>query len=375
VVKLYWRRLVNPARRLGVTLRYGGLRPALDLVWQRYRETRPLPAGGHDSAHISAVDIEALVAAATRPPRVTRAPAASRPDVSVIVRTHNRPALLQQALTSLANQTFQDFEVIVVNDGEKEVAGVLERLSPYLNLRRAEHTVGRGRTAALNSGLAAAKGRWITYLDDDDIVYPTHLERLITGVQDGQSSVGYSDAIRALCWSDSEHDEVAERLACASVDFDMNRLLVDNWIASVAFIHAAECLQTIGGFDESIELVEDWEFLIRLGQSCIVRHIPAVTYEYRYRFGPMPEGSRSSLVKRQQVLERTQQIYDRYPTSSRELNARRQLTLAALRQDIEEVRRIETSVSDPIQRDLLITALVGRFPVSPTLLRRFTERV
>jgi glycosyltransferase involved in cell wall biosynthesis len=321
---------------------------------------------------MSALDVEALVAAATRPPRVVRAPATSEPDVSVVVRTHNRPALLHQALISLANQTFQDFEVVVVNDGEQEIDDVLERLSPYLNLRRAEHTVGRGRTAALNSGLAAAQGRWITYLDDDDVVYPTHLERLVTGVQEGQASAGYSDAMRALCWSDSERDEVVERLACASLDFDLGRLLVDNWIASVAFIHAAECLQTIGGFDETAELVEDWDFLIRLGQSYAVRHIPAITYEYRYRFGPMPEGSRSSLVKRQQVLECTQQMYDRYPTSSRELRARRRLTLAALRQDIEEVRWIEMSVADPIQQDLLITALIGRFPVSPALSRRFT---
>jgi glycosyltransferase involved in cell wall biosynthesis len=324
---------------------------------------------------MSAVDVEARVAAATRPPRVMRAPAASEPDVSVVVRTHNRPALLKQALISLVNQTFQDFEVVVVNDGEKEIDGVLEQLSPYLYLRRAEHTVGRGRTAALNAGLAAAQGRWITYLDDDDIVYPTHLERLVTGVQDGQASVGYSDAIRALCWSDSERDEMVERLTCASLDFDLGRLLVDNWIASGALIHAAECPQAIGGFDETLELFEDWDFLIRLGQAYSVRHTPAITYEYRYRFGPMPEGSRSSLVKRQQILECTQQIYNRYPTSSRELNARRQLTLAALRQDIDEVRWIEMSVSDPMQRDLLITALIGRFPVSPALSRRFTDRL
>ena len=120
-----------------------------------------------------------------------------------------------------------------------------------------------------------------------------------------------------------------------------------------------------------LDLFEDWDFLIRLGQRYPFVHIPRLTCEYRYRFGPIPDNARSALRLRERVLEATRQIYGRYPVTDRELGARRQLTLAALQQDIEEVRRIVEQTDDPLVRDLLITARVGRFQAARTLARRY----
>jgi glycosyltransferase involved in cell wall biosynthesis len=261
---------------------------------------------------------------------------------------------------------------VLVNDGQVDVADVAARLAPYLLIRQAEHQAGRGRTVALNAGLAAARGRWITYLDDDDLVYPEHLGRLLGALKDGRAQVAYADANRVLCWSDQERDEVVIRTPCASLDFDRRRLLVDNWIASVAFIHAAACVERVGPFDPALEPFEDWDYLIRLSEACTFAHVAETTYEYRSRFGPIPEGTQSVLRQRERVLEATRRIYARYPTPPGELSERRRLTLAALEQDVEEVREIERSVADPVQRDLLISARVGRFPVSRAHMRRFT---
>jgi hypothetical protein len=161
-------------------------------------------------------------------------------------------------------------------------------------------------------------------------------------------------------------------MACASLDFDPRRLLVDNWIASVAFMHDAACIEQVGLFDEAFEPFEDWEFLLRLGSACTFAHVPEITYEYRIRFGPMPQDTQSALRQRERVLAATERIYARYPTTDGELQARRQLTLAALRQDIEQASRIEQTSADPLQRDLRLAALSGRFPVSRDLLHRFT---
>ncbi len=142
----------------------------------------------------------------------------------MIVRTHDRPALLEQALTSLANQTRADFEVIVVNDGETPVGELLCRLESHLHLREVAGP-RCGMAAANNAGLAAAMGRWIAYLDDDDIWYPRHLERLMAAIEGNGAQVAYTDAVRALCWSDLTHDAVVLRLPCVSLDFDASRLL------------------------------------------------------------------------------------------------------------------------------------------------------
>ena len=241
-------------------------------------------------------------------------------------------------------------------------------------IHQADHPAGRGRTVALNSGLAAACGRWITYLDDDDIVYPMHLMHLVGALSDGQAQAAYTDANRALCWSDQQRTETVLRVGCGSLDFDLRRLLVDNWIASVAFMHCASCPEQTGAFDAEFEPFEDWEYLIRLGLNCTFAHVPVTTYEYRVRFGPIPANTQSVLRQRERVLETTRRVYARYPAPPGELQDRRRLTLAALEQDIAEVRRIEQTVSDPVRKDLLIMALIGRFPVSPTLSRRFSSQ-
>jgi glycosyltransferase involved in cell wall biosynthesis len=94
------------------------------------------------------------------------------PRVSVVVRTKDRPRLLGEALASLRAQTFQDFEVIVVNDGGVPPAG-LDPAGAGLRVVTTEPPHGRSR--ALDTGLRAARGRFVAYLDDDDLFLPHHL--------------------------------------------------------------------------------------------------------------------------------------------------------------------------------------------------------
>ena len=186
---------------------------------------------------------------AVAPPVVRRIPSISPPAVSVIVRTCNRPALLAQALTCLANQSYSDFEVVVVDDGEAEVEPVLAQLAPFLDLRQARHTRRSGRTAALNSGLAArAAAGSPTWTTMTSSIRPT-LSSLVRGLDGTRSQAAYSDANRVLCWSDAQSDVVVQSLPCAAPDFDFRRLLVDNWIPLMTFIHAADCVDAAGPFD------------------------------------------------------------------------------------------------------------------------------
>ncbi|NTW53123.1 MAG: glycosyltransferase family 2 protein [Chlorobiaceae bacterium] len=101
----------------------------------------------------------------------------SRPEISVILTTFNRAALLEQAIESVVTQTFHGWELVIVDDGSvDETFAVVE---PYLqrhdNVRYMKHR-NRGAALSRNAGIQASSGRYVTFLDSDDIYRPRHLE-------------------------------------------------------------------------------------------------------------------------------------------------------------------------------------------------------
>jgi glycosyltransferase involved in cell wall biosynthesis len=103
------------------------------------------------------------------------------PAISVIVPTRLRHQLLARALRSLLAQTFQDFEILLIDDNPSEARVSAEaELAPLLadpKLRLLVDEQPRNAASARNLGLRAARGEWITYLDDDDAYQPTKLEK------------------------------------------------------------------------------------------------------------------------------------------------------------------------------------------------------
>src|SRR5262245_13663115 len=103
--------------------------------------------------------------------------------VSIIIRTYNRAHSLAKAIGSPQNQTYGDFEIIVVDDASTD--GTSEQIlglnDPRIRLLR--HETNRGVGAACNTGVLAAKGELIAWLDSDDTWYPEKLERQVAFMQ------------------------------------------------------------------------------------------------------------------------------------------------------------------------------------------------
>ncbi len=110
------------------------------------------------------------------------------PRVSIIIATRNRARLLREALESLRAQTFTDFEAIVIDDGftddTREVVGSFHDRFRYI------HQANRGRSHARNRGLERARGRYVAFLDDDDLLRPNKLEIQVACLDD-DPSVGW----------------------------------------------------------------------------------------------------------------------------------------------------------------------------------------
>ena len=113
------------------------------------------------------------------------------PLVSVIIPTYNRADLVRQALASVKAQTYRDFEIVVVDDGGTD--GTCEALSAWREIRVLRHAHRRGVSAARNTGIDAARGEWLAFLDSDDLWLPDKLARQIFWLEGSPGVAHLSD--------------------------------------------------------------------------------------------------------------------------------------------------------------------------------------
>ena len=216
-------------------------------------------------------------------------------EISIVVRTKDRPELLAEALDSLADTGYPKLEVVLVNDGgaPPEPRGEL----PF-GIERVDLPDSRGRAAAANAGIARSTGSWLGFLDDDDIVFPEHLAVLGEVAKAAGTRVVYSDAavgVYRMSGGDLPGGRTTsnarggwintERRLPYSRDFDPAILLLDNYIPFNTLLMERAAVLEAGPLDEELVFFEDWDFLIRLAKVGPFHHLSRVTCEYRHFVG------------------------------------------------------------------------------------------
>lgn len=196
----------------------------------------------------------------------------------MIVRTKDRPALLAEALASVAAQSSRDLELVVVNDGGESVREVVDAVPPPLRRTLVELQPGRGRSAAANAGIAAARGRWVLFLDDDDLLFPDAVERLLAAAP-AEQAVVYGE-VEAVRYPDGERGQGTPWRRFAA-PFDATGLLFENFIPFNAALLPALAVRELGGLDESLECFEDWDLFLRLSDRLPFVQVPVRVAEYR----------------------------------------------------------------------------------------------
>ena len=204
------------------------------------------------------------------------------PLVSVILPTCNRLKLLVESIRSILRQTFQDFEVIIVNDGGEDVRPIVQGLqNGKLSLRT--HAQNAGPAAARNTGLRMAQGKYIAYLDDDDMYYPDHLGTLVAFLENNPVyQVAYTDALYSHQEKVGEQYVEKSRQVRYSSDFDQDQMLLGNYIPMLCVFHRKDCLDQVGNFDETLLRASDWDMWLRMSRTFGFAHIKQVTCQVRW---------------------------------------------------------------------------------------------
>lgn len=197
----------------------------------------------------------------------------SGPRFSVIIPTYNRPNLLRKAVQSVLEQTVEDFEVIVVNDNGSEP----ESLPDDPRLKVISRVVNGGHSAARNTGLRVATGRYVTFLDDDDLYLPN---RLALGLR------GLSRTPITICMLSAFTDDPAQAGPPRGrwLEGDVHDIIFDGPAPQAGVVTVDRELSPL--FNESYLACEDVEWWFRLSSRGRVSTVDEVGVLQRDRGGP-----------------------------------------------------------------------------------------
>lgn len=186
--------------------------------------------------------------------------------------------MLAQALESVFAQTYQDFEVVVVDDGSTDNTPLA--IHEYGDKIIALRCDNGGRSRARNAGIAAASGRYISFLDDDDRWLPRKLERQVQVLEQRQVvDLVYSSLYVVR---EGRRSEIWNGLLPADEE-SLERLLWNEGVVTPSGIMIRKSmLDRVGLFDPSVEPCEDWDFMIRAAfQDACFHLIEEPLVEYR----------------------------------------------------------------------------------------------
>jgi glycosyltransferase involved in cell wall biosynthesis len=203
------------------------------------------------------------------------------PLVSIIVRTKDRPKLVKNALRSIALQSYRPLEIILVNDGGCDLPlEDLKCLLPDVALQYMRLEKNTGRAHAGNVGIEHAQGYYIGFLDDDDEFHPEHIKTLVTSLQGSEYDIAYTGVeFIEKSFHDDGSSSHPEKKTIFARDFSYEDLIINNYIPLMSLLFKADLLKDLE-FDESFDLYEDWDMLIRAGVRTKFHFINKITAIY-----------------------------------------------------------------------------------------------
>lgn len=226
------------------------------------------------------------------------------PTVTIVVRTRNRPAMLTRALASIASQSFDDYEVVIVNDAgdEAEVREVVkkQKIAVRSKITIVTNEVSNGREAALESGLAVSHNRYYAVHDDDDSWHPHFLKKTVAYLDEHPEAGGVAtrcEIIRERVRADGTCIEIErEVLSTDNYGLSLVDMMVENYTPPISQLIRREVADRVGHWDGSLQTQADWDFNLRLLAASPVGFIDGEPLAYWHHRDTMDASLGNSVV-------------------------------------------------------------------------------
>lgn len=231
----------------------------------------------------------------------------SSPTVAILVRTKDRPRFLSRTLENIAQQTFTDYTVCVINDGGDEQAtrAVIEASPLGSNAQDSSRvqlltTAGGNMEAASNAGLAATTSEYVAIHDDDDLWAPEFLERTVAALEESGALMCTTRVVERYERenADGEFEVYEERIFHDGLPgMGLQFLFRTNRAVPIGILYRRSLHELVGFYDESLPVVGDWEFNMRAASVADILLVDEPLAYWSLR--PDAEGAEANSVKRQ----------------------------------------------------------------------------
>jgi glycosyltransferase involved in cell wall biosynthesis len=202
--------------------------------------------------------------------------------VSVIIPTYNRAQLLHSAIVSVLNQTYQDFEILVIDDNSKDNTQAVVKNFDDKRIRYIRHEKNKGEAGTRNTGIKHAKGTYIAFLDDDDEWLPEKLLLQVDLMRNSKPDVGC--IYTGLFVVDKTKGKILNQIIPKKRGYIYYDMFIKNYIGTPSTVLIKkECFERVNIFDEHIAFGTDYDMWIRISKEFHVDYIkkPLVLY-YRH---------------------------------------------------------------------------------------------
>jgi len=215
----------------------------------------------------------------------------SDPLFSIIIPTYNRPDFLPEAIDSVLNQTITDLECIVVDDAGPVAAMVPE--DPRVNLIR--RPSNGGEPAARNTGISAATGRYVTFLDDDDVFTRDRLQIALQGLERAPLAICYRGGMDGSSGGNRK------------LEGNVHDSIVDSMTPQMGQVAVERAKSPL--FDTDFEALTDVDWWLRASATMPVATVPEVGIRYRTHSGPRNRNGFEARVVGSLLLLQTYEDY------------------------------------------------------------------
>jgi glycosyltransferase involved in cell wall biosynthesis len=281
------------------------------------------------------------------------------PKVSVIIPTYNRAEFIGRAISSVLTQTFEDFELLVVDDASTDRTRQVVHQIRDDRIRFIAHKANKGGSAARNTGIKQAEGNYIAFLDDDDEWLPNKLQRQVELLDAADQEVGavYSGFYFVMQQNKST---VKKYLPCHNGVL-YHELLAQNLIkTATTVVVREECLEKAGFFDEMLPSCQDWDMWIRIARRhkfVFVKEALCTVYVHGKQIST---DLQAKIAGRERMIDKYYYELLRNKTAF-SLHLKRVGALCCLANDWKKGMRcfVKSIINQPKQRDSYLLVLYG----------------